>query len=162
MVGTPGIKLLQGSSDSETLLGLAQAEVLHGGRGDDLLDGGKGTDRLRGGPGSDALIGGGASDRFVFAEVAHDAPGDTRRDPGFLAAPGRPDRPEGPRRRSRPAGRPAARVHRHHRFTDAGQVMEQVIDGHTVVRVNLDGDPRAELSIQLHDIIDLHRADFVL
>ena len=40
--------------------------------------------------------------------------------------------------------------------------MEQVIDGHTVVRVNLDDDPRAELTIQLHDAIDLHRADFVL
>ena len=34
VVGTPGVKLLQGSSDSEALLGLAQAEVLHGGRGE--------------------------------------------------------------------------------------------------------------------------------
>ena len=40
--------------------------------------------------------------------------------------------------------------------------MEQVIDGHTVVRINLDGDPRAELTIELHDVIDLARADFVL
>ena len=40
--------------------------------------------------------------------------------------------------------------------------METVVDGHTVVRVNLDDDPRAELIIQFHDAIDLHRADFVL
>jgi hypothetical protein len=40
--------------------------------------------------------------------------------------------------------------------------MEQVIDGRTVVRINLDEDLRAELRIELHDAIDLHRADFVL
>ena len=48
------------------------------------------------------------------------------------------------------------------RFTDSGQVMEQVIDGRTVIRVNLDDDLRAELRIELHDAIDLTRADFVL
>jgi RTX calcium-binding nonapeptide repeat (4 copies) len=63
VVGTPGVKLLQGTSDSEALLGLAHAKVLHGGGGDDLLDGGKGADRLRGGPGGDVLIGGGGPDR---------------------------------------------------------------------------------------------------
>jgi hypothetical protein len=40
--------------------------------------------------------------------------------------------------------------------------METVIDGHTVVRINLDDDPRAELRIELHDAIDLHRGDFLL
>ena len=31
-----------------------------------------------------------------------------------------------------------------------------------MVQVNLDHDPQAELRIELHDVIDLHRADFVL
>ena len=36
------------------------------------------------------------------------------------------------------------------------------VDGHTEIKVNLDHDPHAELRIQLHDAIDLHRGDFLL
>ena len=36
------------------------------------------------------------------------------------------------------------------------------VDGHTEIKVNLDHDAHAELAIQLHDTIDLHRGDFLL
>ena len=35
-------------------------------------------------------------------------------------------------------------------------------DGHTVIKVNLDHDLHPEVTIDLHDTIDLHRGDFLL
>ena len=75
-VGTAGVKLLQGSSDSEALLGLSHDERLHGRGGNDLLDGGAGHDRLHAGKGGDVLIGGADADRFIFGAAAHSKPSD--------------------------------------------------------------------------------------
>jgi Ca2+-binding RTX toxin-like protein len=159
--GTGGVKLLQGSGDTEALLGLSHAEVLRGGSGHDLLDGGRGADRLHGGPGGDVLIGGRGPDRFIFTEASHSAPAlpDTILD--FSQAEG--DRIvlqnlDGDL--DRPGQQPLEFIGRQ-RFTAAGQVMETVVDGQTLIRVNLDADLRAELRIELHDAIDLARADFV-
>ena len=160
--GAAGVTLLAGTGDGEALLGRAHAETLRGSGGHDLLDGGKGADRLLGGPGGDVLVGGGGPDRFVIAQAGHSAPGATDRILDFSqrqddrivlgALDGDLDAP---------STQPLEFIGRH-RFTDAGQVMEQVIDGRTVIRVNLDDDLRAELRIELHDAIDLHRGDFVL
>ena len=76
VVGTAGVKLLQGSGDSEALLGLSHDERLHGRGGNDLLDGGAGHDRLHAGKGGDVLIGGADADRFIFGAAAHSKPSD--------------------------------------------------------------------------------------
>ncbi len=160
--GTGGVKLLQGSGDTEALLGLSHAEVLRGGSGHDLLDGGRGADRLHGGPGGDVLIGGRGPDQFIFAEASHSAPALPDAILDFSQAEGDRivlknldgdlDRP----------GEQALEFIGRQRFTAAGQVMETVVDGHTVIRVNLDDDLRAELKIELHDAINLNRSDFLL
>ena len=160
--GTPNVKLLQGSGDTEALLGLEHAEVLHGGRGHDLLDGNGGADRLRGGHGGDVLVGGGGADQFIFHKASHSAPKlpdiilDFSQAEGdrivLRGLDGDPDRPGDQRLEF--IGRRG--------FTEAGQVREALIDGHTEVRVNLDDDPRADMVIVLHDAIDLTKADFIL
>jgi Ca2+-binding RTX toxin-like protein len=160
--GAPGNRLLRGSGEHEALLGLSHDEVLRGHRGHDLLDGGDGADRLQGGPGGDVLIGGGGPDRFVFRVAAHSAPAGPDLILDFSQADG--DRIvlghlDGDL--DRPGQQPLEFIGRQ-RFTDSGQVMERVVDGRTVIRVNLDEDRPAELRIELHDAIDLHRGDFVL
>ena len=162
LVGAPGGTRLEGSRAGEALLGRARDERLQGHAGDDLLDGGAGDDRLRGGAGGDVLIGGRGADRFIFAEATHSAPAAPDRILDFSQRQG--DRIvlsalDGDLDRS--SDQPLEFIGRH-RFTDSGQVMEQVVDGRTVIRVNLDADLRAELTIQLHDVVDLHRVDFVL
>lgn len=160
--GAPGNRQLRGSGEHEALLGLSHDEVLHGQRGQDLLDGGDGADRLLGGPGGDVLIGGGGPDRFIFRDAAHSAPALPDRILDFSQADG--DRivlQDLDGDLDRPGRQPLEFIGRQ-RFTDSGQVMEQVIDGRTVIRVNLDDDLRAELNIELHDAIDLTRTDFVL
>ena len=163
-VGTPGVKLLQGSSDSEALLGLSHDERLYGRGGDDLLDGGAGHDRLHAGKGGDVLIGGGpcrpvhprCGRRTVSrASPTRSSTSRSARVTGSLLRASSTAISTSPAT-SRSSSSAATA------FTDAGQMMEQVVDGHTVIRVNLDDDLRAELRIELHDAIDLHRADFVL
>ena len=93
LVGTAGVKLLQGSGDGEALLGLAQDERLQGVAATTCSTVERGDDRLHAGTGGDVLIGGARRRPVHLRRGGAQRPGDARRDPRLLAAPGRPDRP---------------------------------------------------------------------
>ena len=160
--GTGGGEHLAGSSDGEALFGLSGHDRLYGRAGNDLLDGGPGSDRLHAGKGGDIMIGGGAADLFVFGAGSHSRPSAPDLILDFSPRQGDqfdlrqldadPDR----------SGNQRLDFIGRHTFTDAGQVRTARVDGHTEIKVNLDHDAHAELAIQLHDAIDLHRGDFLL
>ena len=160
--GTGGGEHLAGSSDGEALFGLSGHDRLYGRAGNDLLDGGPGSDRLHAGKGGDVMIGGGAADLFVFGAGSHSRPSAPDLILDFSPRQGDqfdlrqldadPDR----------SGNQRLDFIGRHTFTDAGQVRTARVDGHTEIKVNLDHDAHAELAIQLHDAIDLHRGDFLL
>jgi serralysin len=62
----PTVKIISGSSASETLYGDVLNDSLKGNKGNDWLYGLDGNDKLYGGVGKDALYGGAGKDTFVF------------------------------------------------------------------------------------------------
>ena len=161
-VGTEDGERLEGDREGQALLGLGGGDRLHGRAGGDLLDGGPGPDRLHAGRGGDVLIGGADADRFVFGAAAHSRPGDPDTILDFSREEG--DRIGLRRLDADPdrCGDQELEFIDRDAFTDAGQVRQASVAGHTVVKVNLDHDLHAELVIQLNDAIDLHRGDFLL
>ena len=120
------------------------------------------TDRLYGGKGGDVLIGGAGADRFVIGVAAHSKPSNPDSILDFF-------RPDGDRVDLRGLDADPARSGNQklefidrHAFTEAGQVREVRTDGRTVIKVNLDHDLHPEVTIDLHDTIDLYRSDFLL
>jgi Ca2+-binding RTX toxin-like protein len=160
--GTQDGELLTGGRHGEALRGLAGGDRLRGGHGEDLLDGGRGADRLQGGPDGDVLIGGASADRFVFSRPHDSRPADPDLILDFSQRQG--DRIDLHKLDGDPdaAGNQRLEFIGGQRFSDAGQVRALEVDGHTVIQVNLDHDRTADLRIELHDELDLHRADFVL
>jgi hypothetical protein len=161
-VGTEDGERLEGDREGQALLGLGGGDRLHGRAGGDLLDGGPGPDRLHAGRGGDVLIGGADAERFVFGAAAHSKPGDPDTILDFSREEG--DRIGLRRLDADPdrCGDQELEFIDRDAFTDAGQVRQASVAGHTVVKVNLDHDLHAELVIQLNDAIDLHRGDFLL
>jgi len=64
LIGGAGNDSLYGGSGNDTLNGGTGSDTLNGGSGSDTLNGGDGNDRLAGGSGSDTLYGGSGSDKL--------------------------------------------------------------------------------------------------
>ena len=155
--------MLQGSSDGEALLGLSGHDRLYGRAGNDLLDGGPGSDRLHAGKGGDVMIGGGAADLFVFGAGSHSRPSAPDLDSRLLAPPRRSVRSAPARCRPGSLGQSTARLHRPphlHRCRPGPRQFRSMATPRS--RSTSTTIAHAELAIQLHDAIDLHRGDFLL
>ena len=77
LTGNSGANVLSGGGGGDILNGLAGADTLNGEAGNDTLDGGANDDVLTGGAGQDRLTGGAGADAFVFtaADIRRTGPG---------------------------------------------------------------------------------------
>ncbi|WP_028717047.1 calcium-binding protein [Paracoccus sp. J39] len=151
LVGGPGHDNLFGGAGNDSLLGQAGSDWLQGDEGNDTLYGFRGSDTLEGGRGADTLIGGAGADVFVFSgldnldgstDVILDfTPGEDRIDLSGLNLTF--------------IGSDA--------FSGAGQVRADwsTPDAHRLL-VDLDGDGRAELTIELGALAQLDASDLLL
>jgi len=151
LYGGAGHDTLIGERGNDSLFGEAGDDRLGGGDGHDRLDGGEGDDTLEGGRGADTLIGGAGADVFVFSgldnldgstDVILDfTPGEDRIDLSGLNLTF--------------IGGDA--------FSGAGQVRADwsTPDAHRLL-VDLDGDGRAELTIELGALAQLDASDLLL
>ncbi|MDQ7263134.1 calcium-binding protein [Paracoccus sp. PS-1] len=151
LYGEAGNNTLRGGAGNDSLLGQAGSDWLQGDEGNDTLYGFRGSDTLEGGRGADTLIGGAGADVFVFSgldnldgstDVILDfTPGEDRIDLSGLNLTF--------------IGSDA--------FSGAGQVRADwsTPDAHRLL-VDLDGDGRAELTIELGALAQLDASDLLL
>lgn len=178
--GDPGVdrllrlENLEGGRFNDRLEGDALANVLGGGEGDDRLAGrkgadglvgGAGADRLTGGLGADLLAGGTGRDVFDYDAPADSAPGAAGRDLvlDFESLTDRFDLSTLDARAATTANDAFAFLAPEGAaFTAAGQVRWFQDGGATFAEANTDGDPDAELAIEIAGLRTLSEADFLL
>lgn len=165
--GGAGRDTLKGANDKDTLNGMGDDDQLFGGSGDDVLNGSAGNDLLFGEAGTDILIGaagrdklwgGGPADEkdiFVFLSAA-DSPAHAGRD--VIG-----DFTHGTDRISLVAidADPATKANDAFRFT-AGPAAHAVWFSNGMVSVDVNGDSRADMWIELTGVRALGAVDFIL
>ena len=150
---------LPGGSDE--YYGGAGNDLLSGTEVGNILDGGDGFDSLQGGLGADSLTGGADADLFVFAYV--EATGfyqsgiriaDRDRATDFVAGV------DHLRIVNAVIGSPAPQLIGSAAFSAPDQVRWVSRGGDTMVFVNTDADPKAEMAIALLGVTNLQATDF--
>jgi VCBS repeat-containing protein len=163
-IGGSGADRLVGGNGPDTMLGGSGNDVLTGGLGDDVLDGGSNNNTLTGGGGNDTLTGSpgnGANnaDVFVFTSIndgadviTNFAEGSDKIDLSAIDANGAL------------AGDPLFGFNplQTSATQNFGVTWEQSGSGNTIIRVDTDGQPGAELIITLLGLHTLQSTDFVL
>lgn len=170
--GAEADDVLFGGNQDDFLFGSDGRDTLDGGRGNDVLDGGDGDDVLTGGLGNDSLIGGLGADRmnggkgadvFVYRSAEDStvkAPGRDRID-GFSVAEDRIDLSEIDAQ-PRTAAKDAFVFIGTADFTGHGQIRYEHVGKTTVVTMNLRGDLRPDMRIDLVGIHTLTEDNFLV
>lgn len=173
--GGDGYNLLDGGAENDRVVGGALRETLYGGTGedtllgnggDDLFFGGTGRDRLLGGAGNDTLIGGGGKDRliggagadhFKFIARSESGPGATTRDviEDFRRLQGDKINFDQLIATGDFIGR-AAFGH------NAGEVRFITTTTGSRALFDMDGDGRADMSVDVLGVSTLRASDFIL
>ncbi len=156
LTGNSGANTLSGGGGADILNGLAGADTLNGEAGNDTLDGGADNDTLSGGAGQDRLTGGANADTFVFTDL------DVRRSgPGFGLASDKDvilDLSFAGGDRIDLSGIDAnALLGGDQAFTFvsnftgvAGQATLKFISGKSVLQLDVDGDRKADLLVEIN------------
>jgi Ca2+-binding RTX toxin-like protein len=151
--------VVRGTDEDDTCTAGMQWTGFHGGRGDDRLELGSGGGELWGGRGRDILTGGEGTDEFTFARHGQSALG--IEDADVIRNFGKGDV-------VRLAfldgldGRPALHWIGEGEFSStAGEVRFEALDGGLAIRVDSDGDGKADFSIAFRGDVDLDTADFI-
>ena len=156
LTGNSGANTLSGGGGGDILNGLAGADTLNGEAGNDTLDGGADNDTLSGGAGQDRLTGGANADTFVFTDL------DVRRSgPGFGLASDKDvilDLSFAGGDRIDLSGIDAnALLGGDQAFTFvsnftgvAGQATLKFISGKSVLQLDVDGDRKADLLVEIN------------
>jgi serralysin len=162
--GSKGDDVYVGTAFGDKAFGYAGDDTLAGGAGKDKLDGAAGDDSLRGDAGRDTLTGGSGDDTFVFAAVGDSGTKGTTRDTilDFSIADDLislkaidADETKGGNQAFAFAGKGG--------FTDtAGELVYKVSGGHTIVSGDVDGNGKADFSIDLVGKLALDADDFLL
>lgn len=172
--GGDGADRLLGGMDIDRLLGGIGNDVLDGGTGDDRLEGGAGNDTLFGGLGNDRLIGGSGKDRmtggsgadhFIFIDRLDSGAGPAGRDVinDFVRVQGDKINLSAIDANLRISGNQTFEFVGTDRFSgSAGELRYQQANGTTLIFADLDGDRRADFSIELSRQITLREHDFFL
>jgi Ca2+-binding RTX toxin-like protein len=156
---------LDGGVGVDRLEGGAGSDTLAGGAGNDALLGGLGNDRLVGGLGKDRLAGGMGADQFVFTNRLDSGAGAAERDiiTDFNRAQADKINLSSMDANLRLAGNQAFEFVGADGFSgSAGELRYQQGEGATLIFADLDGDRRADFSIELSRQITLHENDFFL
>jgi Ca2+-binding RTX toxin-like protein len=156
---------LSGGAGNDTLIGRLGDDTLTGGADNDQLLGGGGKDQLRGNLGSDTLKGAGGSDIFIFKSVAESTAAATGRDTILDFKHAQHDQIDLHviDANSKSTG--------NQKFTfigsdgfghHAGELRVAHSGGETFVNGDVDGDGKADFSIEIHGNLNLQAGDFVL
>ncbi len=154
LLGGAGADMLAGEGGNDWLDGCADDDLLQGGAGADVLMGGAGNDSLDGGAGFDLLTGGAGADCFIFAAGESGASG-VARDLITDFTPGE-DLID-------------LRALGLHGFIDdaafdgvPGQIRYAISGGSGVISIDINGDTRADMVIELQGGPALNAADFLI
>lgn len=149
--GGDGADRLDGGTGHDDLDGGTGDDVLFGGDGHDLLKGNDGNDRLQGGRGHDTLIGGAGADIFVF-NSPEDLDGSTDTILDFQPDLDRIDL----------SGLNLTFIGCQE-FSGAGQIrLEQLSPELQRLLIDMDGDGRADLTIEVAGPVTLTESSFLL
>ncbi len=156
LTGNSGANTLSGGDGADILNGLAGGDTLNGEAGNDTLDGGANDDTLSGGAGQDRLTGGTGADAFLFttADIRRTGPGfglaadkDVILDLSFAAGD----------RIDLSAIDANAILAGDQAFTFvsnfsgvAGQATLKFISGKSVLQLDVDGDRKADLIVEIN------------
>jgi serralysin len=152
--------VIRGNSGANTLNGLDGNDVISGGGGNDIIDGGRGDDRIIGGAGRDLLTGGADHDTFVFAHVSDSPAGTYDTITDFVHGDDKIDLSGLVKETT---GNHALQFIDDHAFTGtAGQVNAIAAGDGYMVQVDVDGDRRADLAVEVHTAAPLHANDLTL
>ncbi len=142
--GNDGANNLQGNAGANTLLGLAGVDTLNGNDGDDIIVGGLGNDLLRGGLGAD-----------VFA-VRHVASGVLETDQIYDFSDAEGDYLDLTDAFAGTLSQVAA-------FSKvAGQMTVSLVSGNTVVKLDLNGDGKADYQVKINGDVTQHDTVWLL
>jgi serralysin len=148
------IENARGGGGSDRLTGNGVANRLEGGAGADALLGGGGNDVLIGGTGKDVLTGGDGADIFLFTATAESGTGASNRDLIL-------DFDQGEDRIDASAIGAHSFIGAAAFSGSAGQVRFAAFADTTIVEVDVNGDRRADLQVELEGSLWLSAADFV-
>lgn len=163
--GGSGTDRLEGGSGADTLEGGSGNDTMLGEDGNDVLRGGAGGDLITGGLGRDVMTGGLGADRFIFTSPTQSGTSATTRDviTDFSRAEGDRIDLSGIDANSRASGDQAFRFVGTASFSGtAGELRYQHTNGVTVVSADLDGDRRADFTLELTGQVRLGGQDFLL
>ena len=165
LFGGSGNDFLDGGIGGDRLEGGAGNDTLAGGAGNDALFGGLSNDRLVGGAGKDQLAGGLGADQFVFTNPLDSGAGPAGRDviTDFNRAQGDKIDLSAIDANLRLAGNQAFEFVGSDGFSGSpGELRYQQANGTTLIFADMDGDRRADFSIELSRQIILGENDFLL
>ena len=172
VVGSSGNDAITGNTGSNLLDGGFGNDTVTGGAGNDTLLGGSGDDKLTGGAGADVMAGGSGADTFIFTAVNDSGVTALTRDTimDFTVGTDRID--------LSPIDANSA-VAGNQAFTflatagaaftgTRGQLTFTYVDvagtdnDATIIQGDINGDKLADFQIQLHGLVQLTQADFIL
>ena len=165
LFGGSGNDFLDGGIGGDRLEGGSGNDTLAGGDGNDALFGGLGNDRLVGGAGKDQLVGGLGADQFVFTNRLESGAGPAGRDviTDFNRAQDDKIDLAAIDANLRLAGNQAFAFVGTDGFSgSAGELRYLQANGATLIFADLDGDRRADFSIELSRQMTLNSNDFFL
>ena len=180
LAGGGGKDVLDGANGNDRLNGGKGNDHLNGGRGNDVVNGGTGNDRLHGNGGADTLFGGGGNDtlaggqgrdilhggagadHFVFRALRDSAPGSQRDHITDFSKVADLIDVSGMDAKAGVGGNQAF-----HFITGAftgtkGELHAVNAGANSIVAGDVDGDGKAEFSILVENVNNLHAADFLL
>jgi Ca2+-binding RTX toxin-like protein len=155
---------LFGGIGTDALIGQGGDDFLSGGKGGDRLDGGDGADQLRGNLGKDIMAGGAGADVFFFKSAAESTVDVSGRDAILDFKHAEHDQIDlhAIDANSKSGGNQKFDFigddHFHHH---AGELRVDHSNGSTFVNGDVNGDGRADFSIEVHDSVNLQGGDFV-
>jgi Ca2+-binding RTX toxin-like protein len=161
--GNNGNDTLYGEMGNDTIRGGEGDDLLFGGAGTDILRGGLGKDVIQGGRGADQLFGGPEADTFVFVSVGDSTAASSRdRIMDFQLKFDKIDLSEIDAD-VRTGGDQAFRFIGVGTFTGGGaELRYQHGNGNTLIFADINGDGRADFSIELIGQLNLLDRDFLL
>ncbi|MCQ4631383.1 hypothetical protein GB927_015135 [Shinella sp. CPCC 100929] len=164
---TPSAKadVLRGSKLADTIHALAGNDRIDGRAGNDWLYGGAGKDTLTGGAGADRLKGGAGADTFVFKSIKDSTLAATGRDTvgDFSAKDGdRIDLKVIDASTKSTGDQAFAFIGTQAFHKKAGELRYETKAGDTYVFGDVNGDGKADFSIQFDAAITFTKSDFIL
>ncbi|GLR49902.1 hypothetical protein KYK30_30120 [Shinella yambaruensis] len=158
-------EIVRGNRGNDIIHGRGGDDILFGNTGNDTLNGGVGDDQLNGGLGADKLTGGRGADTFIFTKIsdskvnsaASDIITDFRRSQGDKIDLKTIDA------NTKSGGDQAFKFIGSDAFhKKAGELRFEKSSGDTVVHGDVDGDGKADFSIELDQALTLKASDFIL